>query len=239
MFVLYCQISSYGRVSPKPLEAEILGDLDEANAFRMKSQSEEEEEEEDQGEEEEAGIANDEDKKGKNRRSSGGSKAKVAESAAVARIRRLTQPHPLTVQVKVFQDSDKEKSSVIITFRYLFRLSLVAVKTQLVNVGGLDTTPTASSSAILNPDMLLAHLLEDSDSGDVSPDPSTAHLLVGGSEEKGFLGKEEVGALYCWAQLLAGMEFPKLEDEKTDDVQQKDANVEHRVIKVICLEIYL
>ncbi len=199
----------------------------------MKKQSEDDAEEEDQGDEEEASIANDREKKGKNRRSSGGSKAKEVEPAAVARVRHLTQPHPLTVQVQVFQDVDKEKSSVVITFCYLFRLSLVAVKTQLINVGGSETTPTSTSSAILNPDTLLAHLLEDSDSGDVSPDPTTAHLLIGGSEEKAFLVKEEVGALYSWAQLVAGMEFPKLEDQKTNDMRQKEVNTEDRVIKVI------
>ncbi|XP_018015767.1 THO complex subunit 5 homolog B isoform X2 [Hyalella azteca] len=144
------------------------------------------------------------------------SSSSSSNAAAVDPMQQMLELHPLHVEVTV---STPDGSSVVIQFHYAMQLRLVTTRT-FVLAKTLPPVPGAVvyTDVLTGPDFL--DELFPGDGGVVSPNPATIHQLRRLQPHSAFLHHPalippQLGRAYKWAQQLAGLAFPALQQEET------------------------
>ncbi len=231
LYVLYSQTAAYTEACDSLINVNIVGDVDEARSFHTRRLLEEDEDDDSNNvtneEEDDNGEGGKKGKRGRGKGPAAGQQMSKQEE----RLRKLLQAHPLQVQVRLRLHKDKEDGadvSVLLTFSHVTRMQIVAVKVKLEDDQNLAGTAYQGSSAgeVLQSSTLLSHLLETGDAGAESPNPANRFLLA----EAGYPGGaipdrhlQEVGSLYMWAQLLAGLQHPEKKEGEDEEDEEKSS----------------
>jgi len=230
LFVLYNQLSGYGTACDPNIRATIVGDLDEARNYRSQRLDQQllldGDKDDEDADGQDSGNGQDSNANAEEGGGGGGGKknkrkAKNQATMDEEKLKRIFAAHPLSVELAITLDAD---STIKLAFSHVSVMNVVAVKTTLAL--GEDAS---SEKEVLLPSSVFAHLhaaavarkgdvgeVFFADSGSVSPNPATDHLLrrMLPSSTYAALKRRSVelaggGQMFYWAQLLAGMEFPR------------------------------
>ncbi|KAF2358354.1 THO complex subunit 5 [Trinorchestia longiramus] len=168
--------------------------------------------------------------RGKAHQSSSAGSCNSGSGTAVDPMQQMLELHPLHVEVTV---SVKDGSSVVVQFHYASQLRLITTRT-IVLAKHQHTVPGAVilTDVLSGPDFL--DELFPGDHGVVSPNPATSHQLrrlqpTGAFLHHSAIIPHQLGRAYKWAQQLAGLAFPGLEQGEARLQKEALTNLAHEI----------